>query len=384
MTLCSLPHFPLFRKNETQKIQDSTGQSLESVSLSTAFLNTVMQKNSRFLSLLITLFLLGSQILFAQTRTRAVDPDSPVVSFGPTPKEALLVGEKDAGRLVIIDPETLEIVARIPAGGNLHELATDGRYVYIGSNLPGITVVDAIAQKRVESLDISAFGDRHAITFAGSHLYIGHENQRLISRYDPATKKFDEVIGLPGGSHMLIVTPDEQRIFTASSNGQVIAIVDRATTERGQKYLDFTTFPGDSRMEGMTLSPDGKEFWALHMNSKKISIINVPEKKLIATIPFEGGLNNRIKFTKDGKYVLMNELFGNELRVWDVATRQEIKRIDVGAGGEGIFIDPVRPRAYYTVSAGNKLVVIDTDTMTVIKEIPDLMNPDSMDWFIAR
>ncbi|GAB3218170.1 YncE family protein [Algoriphagus aestuariicola] len=337
-----------------------------------------------FLHLLITLLFFEVNTLFAQGQNRAVDPDSPVVSFGPTPREALLVGEKAAGRLVIIDPETLEIVARIPAGGNLHELATDGRYAYIGSNLPGITVVDVITQRRVEPIDISAFGDRHAITFAGSHLYVGHETNRLISRYDPATKQFDEIIGLPGGSHMLIVTPDEQRIFTASSNGQLIAIIDRVTNDRGQKNLVFTTFPGDTRMEGMALSPDGNEFWALHMHAKKISIINVREKKLVDTISFEGGLNNRIKFTKDGKYVLMNELQGNELRVWDVATRQEVKRIDVGAGGEGIYIDPVRPRAYYTVSAGNKLVVIDTDSMTVIKEIPDLQNPDGMDWFSAK
>ena len=343
-----------------------------------------MIKKSGFSLLLISLFLLAFQPLLAQGASQAVDPDSPVVSFGPTPKEALLVGEKAAGRLVIIDPETLEIVARIPAGGNLHELATDGRYVYIGSNLPGITVVDAIAQKRVEPIDISAFGDRHAITFAGSHLYVGHENQRLISRYDPATKKFDEVIGLPGGSHMLIVTPDEKRLFTASSNGKVIAIIDRVTNDKGRENLVFTTFPGDTRMEGMALSPDGTEFWVLHMNAKKISIIDVPQKKLISTISFEGGLNNRIKFTNDGKYVLMNELQGNELRVWDVSTRKEVKRIDVGAGGEGIFIDPVRPRAYYTVSAGNKLVVIDTNTMTVIKEIPGLLNPDGMDWFRAK
>lgn len=107
------------------------------------------------------------------------------------------MGEKDAGRLVIIDPETLEIVARIPAGGNLHELATDGRYVYIGSNLPGITVVDVMAQKRVEPIDISAFGDRHAITFAGRHLYVGHETNRLISRYDPVKRSLMRSSGSP-------------------------------------------------------------------------------------------------------------------------------------------------------------------------------------------
>ncbi len=90
-----------------------------------------MIKITGFLLLLITLFILELQPLLAQGESRAVDPDSPVVSFGPTPRQALLVGEKAAGRLVIIDPETLEAVASIPAGGNLHELATDGRYAYI-------------------------------------------------------------------------------------------------------------------------------------------------------------------------------------------------------------------------------------------------------------
>lgn len=319
-----------------------------------------------------------------RTPSPPVDPDSPVESYGATPKEALLVGEKDAGRLVIIDPESLEIVARIPVGGNLHELATDGRYVYMGSRLPGITVVDAVAQKRVESIDISPFGRPHAITFAGTHLYIGHEESRLISRYNPIAKKFDEVIGLPGGSHLLIVTPDEKRIYTASSNGQLISIIDKVTPSNGSTSLSFTSFPGDTRMEGMTLSPDGNEFWVLHMNQKKISVINVPEKKLMETIEFEGSLNNRIKFSSDGKYVFLNELNGNELRVYEASIRKEIKRIDVGAGGEGIFMDPVRPRAYYAVSAGNKLVVIDTNTLTVIKEIHGLMNPDGMDWYSAK
>jgi YVTN family beta-propeller protein len=120
------------------------------------------------------------------------------------------------------------------------------------------------------------------------------------------------------------------------------------------------------------------------MNAKTISIINLPEKKLIETVPFEGGLNNRIKFTLDGKHVLMNELNGTELRVWDAATRKEVKRIDVGAGGEGVFMDPDGTKAYYAVSRGNKLAVIDTRSLTVIKEIPGLINPDGMAWYIAK
>ena len=55
-----------------------------------------------------------------------------------------------------------------------------------------------------------------------------------------------------------------------------------------------------------------------------------------------------------------------------------------GGGGGGIFIDPERPRGYYAVSRGNKLAVVDTSSMTVIKEIPYLENPDGMAWYVAR
>jgi len=36
------------------------------------------------------------------------------------------------------------------------------------------------------------------------------------------------------------------------------------------------------------------------------------------------------------------------------------------------------------VSHGNTLAVIDTSIMTVIKEIPDLENPDGMTWYVAQ
>jgi len=329
-------------------------------------------------------------------RGQAVPIDSPVVSFGPTPSVALLVGEKNGGRLAIIDPESLEIVARIPVGGNFHELATDGKFAYMGTSLPGITVADVAAQRRVESIDTSPFGGFHGLFVAGGKVYIGHEQTRMISRYDPATGTFDWAMGMPGGSHLFKVSDDERTIYAPSGNGRVITLLEnplpdpnaaaggRGGRGGGRGGWSFTTFPGDTRMEGFDVTPDGKEFWALNMNAKTITIIDLTTKTVAATIPYEGGLNNRIKFTLDGKYLLMNELQGTELRVWDVATRTEVRRIDVGAGGEGIFIDPVRPRAYYAVSSGNKLAVIDTENWTVIKEIPDLLNPDGMAWYVAQ
>src|SRR5690625_2158218 len=52
----------------------------------------------------------------------------------PTPSPALLVGEKGAARIAIVNPETLEIVAHVPANPNPHEIATDGAYAYVSNS----------------------------------------------------------------------------------------------------------------------------------------------------------------------------------------------------------------------------------------------------------
>ena len=133
-------------------------------------------------------------------------------------------------------------------------------------------------------------------------------------------------------------------------------------------------------------SPDGRELWVVNMNVRPMTmtVINVPEKKLVETFPLKTTFTNRMRFTPDGKHVLMNELQGTELVILDAVTHQEVKRLEVGAGGEGIFLDPDGSRAFYAVSNGNKLAVIDLKTFTVIKEITGLQNPDGMDWYVAK
>src|SRR5579859_2226765 len=80
----------------------------------------------------------------------------------PTPKTALLVLNKRDNSLAIIDPTTLKVVARVPAGPDPHEVvaSSDGKYAYIsnyggsGSNLNTLSVVDLVAQKALRPVDL--------------------------------------------------------------------------------------------------------------------------------------------------------------------------------------------------------------------------------------
>src|SRR5438270_13890041 len=74
-----------------------------------------------------------------------------------TPAAALLVLEKEQNTLVTVDPVSLKIMARVPAGNDPHEVAVsdDGKTAYISNygasgGVGGgatISVVDLTAQK---------------------------------------------------------------------------------------------------------------------------------------------------------------------------------------------------------------------------------------------
>jgi DNA-binding beta-propeller fold protein YncE len=425
-------------------------------------------------SLAAILFLAGSTVAFAQGAQTpeqieaAPTPDGPPTykgrgpqlpalteneSKGATPPVALLVGEKSRGFMSIIDPDKLEIVARVYFGGGPHEIATDGRYAYVTSALPtGITVVDVKEQKKLAPIEYGPFGSAHGLWQAGGRIYAGHEGTRVITRLDPATQKFDMVMGAGFGTHLLIVTPDEKTIFFASSTTKQFGFIESATPfastipaagnrgggGRGQAAaaggnapvataapapasapaataqgragagtapaaapargggggggrggFTVTAFPTtDSRLEGFAISPDGQQYWGININEHTVTVIDLPQKKVIETFPMETAFSNRLRFTADGKYVLISELMGPHptMMVYDAKTRKLVKRLDPGAGGEGILIDP-RPgkaQAFYAVSNGNKVAVIDTNTLTITKYIEGLGTPDGMDWYVEK
>src|ERR1022692_595168 len=162
----------------------------------------------------------------------------PLICFGAaalqaanTPANALLVLEKEQNTLVIVDPASLTLVARVPVGNNPHEVAVsdDGKTAYI-SNGGGATiaVVDLTAQKPLAPIDLGALRAPHGLVFAGGKLYFTAEGAKVVGRYDPATQKIDWVMGTgQNRTHMVIVSKDLKTIFTSNVSSATISIIEQ-------------------------------------------------------------------------------------------------------------------------------------------------------------
>ena len=89
---------------------------------------------------------------------------------------------------------------------------------------------------------------------------------------------------------------------------------------------------------------------------------------------------NRVKFTLDGKRVLLSDPPSNQLLVYDASSRQLVKKIQSEAGPEGILIAPDGKRAFIACSAAGKVAVLDLDSLAFTGSVATGKDPDGMAW----
>jgi YVTN family beta-propeller protein len=323
----------------------------------------------------------------------------------------LLVLEKQGTRLAVIDPANLHVMAVIPAGPDPHEViaSTDGKVAYISnyggsqSTLHMISVVDLVARKPQPAIDLGALYGTHGLDFAGGELYFTAETNKVIGRYDPSTRRVDWVLGTgQDRTHMVWVAQGADRIVTSNVSSGTISIIRLITPPAGgsgppgggsQKTWEITTVPVGRGSEGFDVSPEGKEIWAANAQDATVSIIDFATNKVIQTVPIAVAGANRLKFTPDGRLVLISGLGAGgpggggassapNLVVLDAASRKQVKQLSLGGGAAGILMEPNGSRAFVAVSGANKVVAVNLKSLTVTGEIAPLGEPDGMAWAV--
>ena len=90
-----------------------------------------------------------------------------------------------------------------------------------------------------------------------------------------------------------------------------------------------------------------------------MSIIDIFSKRVTHTFNVQTKRSNRLRFTPDGRLVLISDLDAGELLVLDRDTLKDLKRIKLGSQPAGILIQPDGARAYVAVTGDNNIAVID-------------------------
>ncbi len=338
-----------------------------------------------------------------------------------TPATSLLALSKQDHTLSIVDPVSLKIEATVPVGEDPHEViaSADGKTAYVSNYGFGayntLAVIELVGHSRQASIDLGALRGPHGLDFKLGKVFFTAEAARAIGSYDPATGKIDWIMGTgQDRTHMVYTFADGKRIVTTNVNAATVTIMDKTERRPGGPppgmgpggpppgtppgagpppgmgnppppppggYWDLTVVPVGHGSEGFDVSPDGKEMWVANAQDGTLSVIDLDQKKVTATLQANVRGANRLKFTPDGKLVLVSP--GSALVVLDAATHKEVKRLsDVHASG-GIQMQPDGSRAYAACGRDNYVSVIDLKTLTEVGKIP-VNGPDGLAWAVRQ
>ena len=326
--------------------------------------------------------------------------------------DSLLVLSKHDHTLSIVDPSTLQVTAKMPVGNDPHEViaSTDGTTAYVSNYGFGafntLTAVDLAGRRTLGTIDLGPLHGPHGLTFVAGKTWFTAEGAKAIGRYDPATKKVDWILGTgQNRTHMIYVSDDQQQIITTNVSSGTVSIIEMKTVHMGpppggmpppglmpppsgghgpggpppaRKDWDETLVRVGNGSEGFDVSPDHRELWVANAQDGTISILDIAGKNVVQTLAANVRGANRLKFTPDGKRVLVSS--GPELVVLDAGTRQVIKRIPIGHGSGGVLVEPDGGRAFVACSPDNYVAVIDLGSLTVTGHIQAGGEPDGLAW----
>jgi YVTN family beta-propeller protein len=310
------------------------------------------------------------------------------------PKETLLALSKRDHTLSIVDPTSLKVLAKVPVGNDPHEViaSADGKTAFVsnygGGMYKSLALVDLTGQKALPPVDLGALRGPHGLTFVGGKTWFTAEAAKAIGSYDPATGKIDWILGTgQNRTHMIWVAEDLKRIVTTNVSSGTVSIIEKISVRGpGGSRDDWnqTVVTVGNGSEGFDVTPDGSEIWVANAQDGTISIVSAESKKVIQTLAANVSGANRLKFTPNGTRALVSSLRDGSVAVFDVATRREVKRINVGHGAAGIQVQPDGARAFVACSPDDNVVVIDLKSLEVVGRIDVGHEPDGLAWAVIH
>lgn len=301
-----------------------------------------------------------------------------------TPQPGLVVLSKDENKIFIVDPATLKAAGHEDTGAAPHEVAVsgDGKLAIVTNYGPKhdgttLSVIDLEKMLEVGKVTYPGLSGPHGIVIQGTKAYFTNEGDKNVVIFDFAANTLDQqIVEGQKRPHMLVLAKDGHTIFVSNIESNSVSMLE---TKTGKDWTQTNIGTGKGP-EGIDLSPDETQVWAANSGDGTVSIIDVKKKKVVGKIDVKTKHSNRLKFTPDGKLVLISDLGNGDLVIVDTATRKEVKRLPLGKSAEGILVQPDGSRAFVAVSGDDKIAVVDLKTLEVTTTFAVGKDPDGMAW----
>jgi YVTN family beta-propeller protein len=314
---------------------------------------------------------------------------------------ALLVVTKQSHALAIVDADTLQVMAQVPIGEDPHEVVVgpDNRTAYVSNygeaTLHTIAVVDLVGEKALAPIDVTPLRGAHGLKLHDGVLWFTAEGSKALGTLDPATRRVTSVLGTgQDKTHLVWVSRDGTKVVASNAGSGTLSLFDRVEvkpvtvpgapaepasyTAPGWRQ---TLVPDGVGAEGFDVSPDEREAWTGDADGN-LTIVDLAAERVEASLAPGVRGANRLKFTPDGRLLLVTTHTGKDLVVIDAHTRQVIKRIPIEErGASGIQVEPDGKRAFISCPRDRYIAVVDLGRLEMVAKIDAGREPDGLAWW---
>lgn len=290
--------------------------------------------------------------------------------------------------VLVVDPDSRRELAKIVVGVNGHEVivSKDGRFAYVpiygnaGVGKPGtdgstIDVIDLQAGKISATIDLGKGLRPHRAEFGPDGLlYVTAELANAVDVVDPSTHKI--LAEIPTGapqSHMLVLSPDGRRGYTANVGPGSVSVLDLA------KRSLVTTIPVAKTVQRISMSPDGLRVFTHDQDAPRIAIIDTTTNKISNWIELPSPAYAS-EPTPDGRWLLALSMAANRLFVVDLQSLKVVRSLEVPKRSSEILIRPGGDLAYISGTGAGKIAVLDLRSWEMQQPIELTPGVDGLAW----
>ncbi len=304
------------------------------------------------------------------------------------PTGTIVASNMDAQSASIVDVASGRTITTIQTGEGPHEVAISpngrraviaiyGNRTSVGSSLMVLDLTAPTAAPKI--VELGAGNSRpHGLAFLADNaslLVTGERAQRvLVVNVDNGMIDSSMSTKQPA-THMVSVTRDYTKAFTTNISGMSVSAIDvPSRTVRA-------TFQVGARIEGLGVTPDGREVWVGGNESHLVYVLNGTTGDVLHKL--EGfGMAYRVGITPDGKTAVISDPGSEKIHIADVASHQVRTVIDVApmpptdgaapvpSSPQGISMAPDNAFAYVTLKAVAKVAVVDLQRGVIVKYLP--------------
>lgn len=302
----------------------------------------------------------------------------------------LLVANKGNQTLGIIDPVVGRQIATVAEDGVTgHEVAAspDGKRAFVpiygnagvgtaGTDGRLLRVIDLTSRQVVGTVDFGKGVRPHCAVFGPRNglLYVTTELDRSVTVIEPQTLKI--VGAIPTGqpeSHMLAITRDGRRGFTANVGPGTVSVLDL----EAKKLL--AVIPISAPAQRISLSVDDRWAFTADQAKPQLAVIDTARNAVKNRVVLPG-VGYGTAPTPDGKWLVVAMPRINEVGVLDLESWQVARTFVVPKAPQEVLIRPDGMAAYVSCDASGQIAVIDLKHWKVEKLIDAGPGADGLAW----